>query len=154
MGGITREKIDRGYRIECIDYGPARGNWLLVAAGTGIMMATMDCEPRFRYCLDTDLLLRTPAVDRFGDWLALYERFVVSKVCAVGWYSRWQNGEPMQKWLAHLADRPLVYFGRSERREMWDRCDLAHSLADFLDKLAAVRVDSGPCQARDPNRPP
>jgi hypothetical protein len=137
LKAFTREQIDDRYAIECVDYGAHRaGDWLLVAAGTGIMMATMDMEPRFRYSLDTDLLLRTPAVDKFGAWLMLYERLIVSRVCAVGWFSRWENGVPMATWLACLTNRPLVYFGENERRELWSHCDLAHSMGEFLDKLA------------------
>jgi hypothetical protein len=130
-----REATNRRYGITCIDWGFHRGNWLLVAAGTGIMMAVMDQEPRFRYSIDTDLLLRTPAADRFAAWLMMYERFVVARICAVGWYSRWQNGEPMAEWLSILDRPPLAYFGRNERPELWAHCDLAPTLEEFLRRL-------------------
>jgi hypothetical protein len=133
----SRSEINRRYGIEPTDWNSTRGDWLLVAAGTGIMMSVMDQEPRFRWSIDTDLLLRTPEADRFAAWLYMWERFIAGRICAVGWYSRWQNGEPMAMWLSILEHRPLVYFGRNERPELWSHCDLAPTLDEFLRRLQA-----------------
>jgi len=134
---FTVEQAGRFYRIECIDYGKRAGEWLLVGAGTGLMMSVMDQEPRLRYCLDTDIIIRTPAWSHFADWLQLMER-ACGRVIACGWFSRYANGLPLIEALTVLQKRPLVYFGGYERPDLLAHCDVAVDVGEFVARLNAL----------------
>jgi hypothetical protein len=72
--------LSRLYRVAIFDYGVSRGDWLLVSSGSGIMMAVMDAEPRFRWCVDLDGL---PSSANIREWLSGLSQ-VVGKIAVVG----------------------------------------------------------------------
>jgi hypothetical protein len=75
--------IARGYGVdELIDYGPGRGNGLLLASGSGTMMAVMDLCPRLRWCFDIDVNQGA----RLGGLLTWASR-LCSPICIAGWFS-------------------------------------------------------------------
>jgi hypothetical protein len=75
--------IAKGYGVEeLIDYGHGRGSGLLIASGSGTMMAVMDLCPRLRWCLDIDVNRQA----RLGGLLAWASR-LCSPVCIAGWFS-------------------------------------------------------------------
>jgi hypothetical protein len=124
-------------REDFVDYGAHRpGNWLLVSAGTGLMMGVCDVELRFRYALDADILpLRSRA--RFADWLEGMG-CICDRVCFAGWFSRPENGLPMQGWTRHFSasvETPTVYFGGNALPEMWGHCELTRTLEEFFTRL-------------------
>jgi hypothetical protein len=134
---FTVEQASRFYRIECVDCEHSQGNWLLLGAGSGLMMAILDQEPRFRYCLDTDLLIRTADWLRMPSWLTLMEG-ACDRIAACGWFSRYENGLPLIDALSALTRRPLVYFGAYERPDLLAHCDAASDLTSFIMRLNAL----------------
>lgn len=73
--------IAKAYGVEqLVDYG--RGTGLLLASGSGTMMAIMDLCPQFRWCLDIDVNQRA----RLGGLLAWASR-LCSPICIAGWFS-------------------------------------------------------------------
>ena len=131
------EQANALYRIDLVDFGYERpGNWLLVSAGSGLMLSVMDCERRHRYCLDTDPMPKG-CWRTLSDWLQMMER-AVDRVNACGWFSRYENGLPLIGALAALEKRPLVYFGAYERPDLLNRFDVARDLGDFIDRLNAL----------------
>lgn len=86
---FTVAQWSRLYHIPVIDYfdhgqGYGRdGNWLLVSAGTGIMLAVMDQETRFRYCVDLDGI--SDPLARLSDWLQGMESLVDQIAVVGGW---------------------------------------------------------------------
>lgn len=50
----TVERAARFYGARLIDYGPHRGEGVLIASGGGLMLCVMDCAPIMRWCLDID----------------------------------------------------------------------------------------------------
>ncbi len=118
---------------KCVDYQRADGNWLLLGAGTGLMMSVMDMEPRHRYCIDTDIL--TPEEwARMPDWLTLMEG-CTDRINACGWFSRYENGLRMLDVLRGLKRRPTVYFGAYERPDLLSHFDVAADVQDFVIRL-------------------
>jgi len=134
---FTVEQASCLYKIELVDFGWERdADWLLLGAGSGLMVSVMDQETRHRYCIDTDVLPK----DRwsvFGDWLMMMER-AVDRVNACGWFSRYENGLPLINALSVLKKRPLVYFGAYERPDLLKRFTVARDLGDFVDRLHAL----------------
>ena len=122
------------YRIDkYVDYEREDGNWLLLGAGSGLMMSIMDMEPRHRYCIDTDIL--TPDEwARMPDWLTLMEG-CCDRINACGWFSRYENGLRMLAVLRGLKRRPLVYFGAYERPDLLEPFEVASDVQDFLIRL-------------------
>jgi hypothetical protein len=122
------------YRIDkYVDFERDDGNWLLLGAGSGLMMSIMDVEPRHRYCIDTDIL--TPEEwARLPDWLTLMEG-CCDRINACGWFSRYENGLRMLEVLRGLKRRPLVYFGAYERPDLLEHFDVAGDIADFIVRL-------------------
>lgn len=125
--------ISRAYGVPApVDYG-REGNWLLLSAGTGLLLSILDQEPRFRWALDVDLL--TPAeMVSLGRWLGPAET-IVDRICAVGWFSDPRNGEPLARSLRGCRRRPLTYFGACPIPAMYAHTDRAETLADFLARL-------------------
>jgi hypothetical protein len=76
-------EFSRQYYVPLLDYGPGRGDRLLIGSGCGIMLGVMDVCPAFRWCVDIDTIRN---VSRFGRWLAWAENFV-GGVGVVGWFS-------------------------------------------------------------------
>lgn len=73
--------VARAYGVaEMIDYG--RGSGLLLASGSGTMMAVMDLCPQLRWCMDIDVNRQA----RLGGLLAWATRFC-SPICIAGWFS-------------------------------------------------------------------
>jgi hypothetical protein len=68
--------------VPLVDYG-REGNWMLISSGAGIMMAIMDAEPRFRWCVDIDGIRDTRRFVRWAQWA---EHFV-GRVAVAGWFS-------------------------------------------------------------------
>jgi hypothetical protein len=134
---LTIEQLSKLYKIsvdDFVDYGAERpGSGLLVSAGCGLMMATCDAVPSFRYAMDADVL--PPASrTRVADWFEGMA-YICDRVAFTGWFSRPENGLPMQAWTRHFAQnvgRPLVYFGGNAVPDMWTHCNLCVSLAEFL----------------------
>ncbi len=122
------------YRIDkYVDYQREDGNWLLLGAGSGLMMSIMDMEPRHRYCIDTDIL--TPEEwARMPDWLVLMES-CCDRINACGWFSRYENGLRLLELLRGLKRRPTVYFGAYERPDLLEPFDAAGDVDDFLIRL-------------------
>lgn len=56
MNGI--EFLSKVYNVPVIDYGTDRGNGILVATGSGLMMTIMDMRKEIRYCVETKELLK------------------------------------------------------------------------------------------------
>lgn len=82
---FTPEIAARMYGLPpLIDYGSGRGRGVLVASGSGIMMAVMDSVPSLRWCVDVDAAyLRKPRLVEFVD-LCLG---IDSYVALAGWFS-------------------------------------------------------------------
>ncbi|MGC8518479.1 MAG: hypothetical protein ACP5P4_08105 [Steroidobacteraceae bacterium] len=131
---FTARQAGELYRIDkFVDYEREDGNWLLLGAGSGLMMSIMDLEPRHRYCIDTDIL--TPEEwDRMPDWLTLMEG-CCDRINACGWFSRYENGLRMLKLLRGLKRRPTVYFGAYERPDLLEPFDVAGGIEDFIIRL-------------------
>lgn len=136
MSGFTVVQICQLYRIDCIDFERCVGSWLLMGAGTGLMMAVMDQEPRIRYCLDTDVLPREQWA-RLPDWLQCME-VTCGRVLACGWFSRYENGLPLIGALKALKRPPLVYFGAYERPDLLEHCEVACDVGDFIARIRAI----------------
>lgn len=134
---FTARQAGELYRIDkYVDYERADGNWLLLGAGSGLMMSIMDMEPRHRYCIDTDIL--TPDEwARMPDWLTLMEG-CCDRINACGWFSRYENGLRMLEALRGLKRRPLVYFGAYERPDLLAHCDVAADVDEFVARLRAL----------------
>lgn len=128
------------YRIPVIDYlaDPTwqygrEADWLLVSAGTGLMLSVMDVEPRFRYCVDSDGIPDAMSY-RIGEWLLIMQR-LVERVCAVGWYSNPENARPLLKALAPLHTAK-VYLGNVPAAMLEEYgFDPILDLSDFLSRL-------------------
>lgn len=134
VNAFTVEQASRFYRIEPIDYGHEReGDWLLLGAGTGLMMSCMDLIPEHRYCIDTDVL-SAAEWDRLPSWLTLMEG-AVTRINACGWFSRYENGLKMIGALSVLKRRPCVYFGPYEKPELLASFEQLGSLSSFVRRL-------------------
>ena len=131
---FTARQAGELYRIDkYVDYERQDGNWLLLGAGSGLMMSIMDMEPRHRYCIDTDIL--TPDEwARMPDWLTLMEG-CCDRINACGWFSRYENGLRLLELLRGLKRRPTVYFGAYERPDLLGHCDVAADVDDFIIRL-------------------
>lgn len=81
--GSKLSVLNRAYGVEPIDYGPRRGNDLLIAIGSGLMMAAMDLMPSCRYAID---LGGGQKPRLLGPWLEGVSR-LVDRVVVVAWYS-------------------------------------------------------------------
>jgi hypothetical protein len=134
---FTARQAGELYRIDkFVDYEREDGNWLLLGAGSGLMMSIMDVEPRHRYCIDTDIL--TPEEwARMPDWLTLMEG-CCDRINACGWFSRYENGLRLLELLRGLKRRPTVYFGAYERPDLLEGYDVASDVADFVVRLRGL----------------
>jgi hypothetical protein len=118
-------QLSSAYRVPAVDYGrPSSG--LLVSSGCGIMMATMDACPAFRWCVDADGL---GADARLADWL-LWARRLCRPVGFVGWFSL-HDPRPVRDALAPLDPAPLVYAGHV-------RLGVGRELATWPEFIAAA----------------
>lgn len=81
------EAISEAYRIPLIDYG-RDGDGLLLAVGSGMMMAAMDLLPRMRWCVDLGGGQRFdgPNRNRLAEWLAWMNR-EADVVAVAAWFS-------------------------------------------------------------------
>lgn len=100
--------LERVYGVEAFEYDRPDAHSLLICAGTGLMLSIMDRAPRFRACVDHDvLMLGGMQHDRFARWLRCAEA-TCDLVAVAGWYSS-TNPKPLADALAGLRRRPLVY---------------------------------------------
>lgn len=145
---LTVRQVSKLYCIEPVDYEYSehgifqnRGNWLLVAAGCGLMMAVMDQEPRFRWCVDIDTI-RDPRA-RLEDWLIGMTlateadgSLAVGRVCVVG---GWAVTKPdvLVAALRAIKQKVTVYPTTVQDPDPFLGFDRAHSLADFFERLRA-----------------
>ena len=95
--------VSRYTSVPVIDYDRPSGG-LLVASGGGLMMATMDCAPAFRWCVDLDVL---PAKSRWEDWLLLVRGFV-QPMAIVGWFSI-TRPQRLAAVVSRLRPAPMLY---------------------------------------------
>ena len=136
---FTVAQVSRLYCIPVIDYldegnGYGReGNWLLVAAGTGLMMAVMDQEKRFRWCVDIDGLRNGDVRARLADWLIAMEQLVDHIAVVGGWCV--SNPAPLAAALRAL-NRPVVVYATTVTPEnAFDGLPRTRSLSHFFWKL-------------------
>jgi succinyl-CoA synthetase beta subunit len=86
------ESVSQAYLVPVIDYHcPARpraGDGLLLAVGAGLLMATMDCIPRLRWCVDVggEQRWEDHARNRLHEWLVWMNR-EVAVVVVHAWFS-------------------------------------------------------------------
>lgn len=123
------QRVSSGYGIPVLDYARP-GTWLLLGSGCGLMMAVMDAETQFRWCLDLDSLRDTRAP--WAEWLAIMER-VTDRICVAGWFSI-TNPAPLVQALGTLTRIPLVYAGQLQENP-FRRFQCAETLAEFLGRL-------------------
>jgi hypothetical protein len=98
-------EFSRQYYVPLIDYGSDRaGDWLLIGSGCGVMMAVMDVEPRFRWCVDLDAVKDK---SRFERWACWAENFV-GLVAIAGWFS-YSDPAPIRRAAARMKRRPIAY---------------------------------------------
>ncbi len=141
--GLSVDQISRLYRIPVIDYVAdshyAYGrddDWLLVTAGSGLMLSIMDIEPRFRYCIDADGIKDALGDGyRFGQWLIGMER-LVRRIAFAGWYSNPLNAGSICCDLAKLrSPRFISYFGGATANFPFEVRNRVHTLEEFMDRL-------------------
>jgi hypothetical protein len=107
---VTTEQICQAYGIEVFDYtGNRKG--ILVAGGTGLMLAIMDVVP-IRYCIDGDSL--NEKSDAISSAILLLARYA-PPVFVAGWYTS-KSPENMRAGVAlaerhGLASNVLCYVG-------------------------------------------
>jgi len=89
--------------VPVIDYDRPSGG-LLVGSGGGLMMATMDSSPAFRWCVDLDVL---PPAARWEDWLLLVRAFV-QPMAIVGWFSI-TRPQRLAAVVRRLRPAPMLY---------------------------------------------
>ena len=92
------------YYVPLADYGAHRGDWLLLSSGCGIMMAVMDADQRFRWCVDVDGLKDR---SRFARWAGWSQRLVAG-VAVVGWFSI-TDPSLLRQAVAAMDQMPLAY---------------------------------------------
>lgn len=136
--GFTVNQASRLYDIEAIDYLDdgrcpygRENDWLLVAAGTGLMLSIMDIEPRFRYCLDVDTLPREAFTYRLPQWLVMMEANV-ERIAVAGWYSNPQNAAPLLGALQVLTRKTPVYIGGQPDGADFGTVQRIRSLEEFF----------------------
>lgn len=113
MGAVlTLDQASRLYHIPLTDYGAwgddSRGNGLLVSSGCGMMMATMDCVPALRWCVDTDDL-RGRKSARIDDFL-LVAQYLATPLGVCGWFSI-SDPAPLRRAVEALSRPVVVYTG-------------------------------------------
>jgi len=130
---FTVEQISRLHCIPVIDYldvgmGYGReGNWLLVSAGCGLMMAVMAQEKRFWYCVELDGVKDRRA--RVADWLIGMEHLVDEIAVVGGWCV--SNPKPLADALRALKRPPVVYPTTVNPPHAFDGLPVAQSLSHF-----------------------
>lgn len=77
------DQVARAYDIPLLDYGSHRGNGLLLAVGSGLMMTTMDYIPSLRWCVDVGGGRRGDQLESFCHWA----NRIVSYVAVSAWFS-------------------------------------------------------------------
>ena len=108
---MTLDHLARLYQIPLTDYGPARkGNGLLVAVGSGLMMSVMDVCPELRWCFDT-AELRAEKAPRLDDFL-IGAQYAAHPVCFAGWFSITDPAK-LRAALEALDVAPVVYTGQT-----------------------------------------
>lgn len=109
---FTPEQIAALYNVTTYDYGPHHGQGVVVASGTGLMLAIMDQVP-VRYCVDYDTAKEDKRC-RIEDYMRLMARYA-PPLCMVGWFTS-TRPEAFQRGIAEVVadghgDRVLCYSG-------------------------------------------
>jgi hypothetical protein len=104
---FTIAQASRLYAVPLTDYGPARGDGLLVSSGCGMMMSVMDEVPALRWCVDLDAVHDKRS--RIGDFLLVAET-LASPIGVCGWFSI-SDPEPLRAAVRAMTRRPIVYCG-------------------------------------------
>jgi hypothetical protein len=135
---LNEYQLSKLYKIDPIDYesdemgvSRLRGDWLLVASGSGIMMAVMDMEPRFRWCIDIDGIKDPRA--RLADWLIGME-YWTGRICAVGGWAL-SDPAPLALALRSLVRPVTIYPITVQNPGVFDGLEIATSLDNFFDRL-------------------
>jgi hypothetical protein len=130
-------EFSRAYYVPLIDYAPpagvARGDWLLIGSGCGVMMGVMDQVPRIRWCVDLD---DVKDKSRFARWMGWAENFV-GLVAIAGWFSL-SDPTPLREGIAQLKRRPAIYTPFVELGEPADR---SSTLQAYLDRLGRIGLE-------------
>lgn len=115
------------YRVPVIDYERIDASGLLVASGSGIMMAVMDAAPSMRWCVDFDSL---PVDSNLSSFLLLAER-VADPIGICGWFTI-THPDRVRELLLGLSVPPVVYGGNVRFGTLRE----ATTLAEFIHELA------------------
>lgn len=131
--GATRQmtpiQLAHAYGVPApIDYGPHRGDGLLFAIGSGLLMACMDQLPAVRWALDVSAPRQGPHL-LVQSWCEALP-FTVSHVCVAAWFTITDPFGFEHWYLSRLPESRLLAYSRPPLRY--------GTQVDSLDELARL----------------
>jgi hypothetical protein len=140
---MTPAQLAWAYSVPApIDYGPERGNGILFAIGSGLMMAAMDQLPHVRWALDVGGPKQGPHI-LVQYWCEALP-WVVDHICVAAWFT---ITDPSGFERVYLKALP------ADRLAVWSRPRLHCGInVDSLDELVALSATLSRSVTGDPSR--
>lgn len=124
------DDLARAYRVAgLIDYGPHRGNSILIATGAGLLMAAMDALPSCRWAMDLGGMRGNANFREFITGLG----YCTDRLVICAWFSITDPAKFVTNLHGYPEDRLIVY----SQPDPLDYGIQASSMDDMTQKAAA-----------------